>query len=141
VAALVDTNVLVYRYDERFPDKQRIATRLLRDGLARDVIRVPHQAVVELVAAVIRPIHGRESILPREEAWHEAEELLLQFPILYPNADVVRTALRGAATYGLSWWDAHLWAHAEVFGLEEILSEDFQPGRTYGSVRIVNPFA
>ena len=25
VATLIDTNVLVYRYDHRFPDKQRIA--------------------------------------------------------------------------------------------------------------------
>jgi predicted nucleic acid-binding protein len=26
------------------------------------------------------------------------------------------------------------------YGLEEILSEDFQHGRLYGSVRAVNPF-
>ena len=31
VAALVDTNVLVYRFDPRFPDKQATATRVLRD--------------------------------------------------------------------------------------------------------------
>jgi hypothetical protein len=30
VAALVDTNVLVYRFDARFPDKQAAAERLLR---------------------------------------------------------------------------------------------------------------
>ena len=32
--ALVDSNVLVYRYDPRFPDKQDVATSLLRRGLA-----------------------------------------------------------------------------------------------------------
>jgi hypothetical protein len=32
-ASLIDTNVLVYRFDPRFPDKQAIATRLLREGL------------------------------------------------------------------------------------------------------------
>jgi predicted nucleic acid-binding protein len=46
----------------------------------------------------------------------------------------------GCATYGLSWFDAHLWAYAECFALAEILSEDFQHGRHYGKVRIVNPF-
>jgi hypothetical protein len=50
------------------------------------------------------------------------------------------TALRGTATYGLSWFDAHLWAYAEVYGVEEILSEDFAHGRHYGTVRAVNPF-
>jgi predicted nucleic acid-binding protein len=33
-----------------------------------------------------------------------------------------------------------MWAHAEELGLGEILSEDFQHGRMYGSVRVVNPF-
>jgi len=51
VPALVDTNVLVYRFDPRFPGKQEIATALLRRGLVDDEIRVPHQAVAEFIAA------------------------------------------------------------------------------------------
>ena len=51
-----------------------------------------------------------------------------------------RTALRGVTAYQLSWLDAHLWAYAEHFGMEELLSEDFEQGRVYGSVRVVNPF-
>jgi predicted nucleic acid-binding protein len=41
----------------------------------------------------------------------------------------------------LSWFDAHLWAYAEHYGLAELLSEDLQHDRFYGSVRAVNPFA
>jgi predicted nucleic acid-binding protein len=37
-------------------------------------------------------------------------------------------------------FDAHLWAYAEHFGLREIISDDFEDGRMYGSVRITNPF-
>ena len=33
---------------------------------------------------------------------------MAQFPIIYPDDGVLRTALRGAATYGLSWFDARL---------------------------------
>jgi len=40
----------------------------------------------------------------------------------------------------LSWFDAHLWAYAEHYGLDEIVSEDFEDGRFYGSVRARNPF-
>jgi len=58
VAALVDTNVLVYRFDPRFPGKQRIATELLRKGIADDSIRLPHQAILEFVAVATRPIAG-----------------------------------------------------------------------------------
>ena len=34
MAALIDTNVLVYRFDSRFPEKQKIATNILRRGIA-----------------------------------------------------------------------------------------------------------
>ena len=76
-----------------------------------------------------------------EDARREAEEFLDAFPILYPHEDIVRTALRGAAAYRLSWYDAHLWAYAECNGIAEIVSEDFSHQQRYGRVRVVNPFA
>jgi len=56
VAALVDTNVLVYRFDCRFPAKQRVATDVLRRGIEAGTLRLAHQAVVEFVAAATRPM-------------------------------------------------------------------------------------
>ncbi len=140
MAALVDTNVLVYRFDSRFPEKQRRATDLLRRGIRDDIVRLPHQAVVEFVAAVTRPLIDSRALLPLEDARREAEEILSQFEVLYPNEALVRTAIRGAAAYQLSWFDAHLWAYAEHYGLDELWSEDFQHDRLYGTVRVVNPF-
>ncbi|HXH84389.1 MAG TPA: PIN domain-containing protein [Candidatus Tectomicrobia bacterium] len=139
MAALIDTNILVYRFDHRYPKKQAIATRVLRDGLAEDSVRIPHQAIVEFVAAVTRPIAG-SALLPPDDARREAEDMLAQFVILYPTPNVVRTAIRGWAAYGISWFDAHLWAYAEEYGLDRLLSEDFQHDRLYGSVRTFNPF-
>jgi predicted nucleic acid-binding protein len=141
VAALVDTNILVYRFDPRFPEKQEIALNLLRRGIDEDSIRVPHQAIIEFVAAATRPLVGDRSLLSPTEARREAEEFLAQFTILYPNEALLRLAFRGAAAYQLSWFDAHLWAYAEYYNLEELLSEDFQHDRLYGTVRAVNPFA
>lgn len=141
MAALVDTNVLVYRFDPRFPRKQRAAIELLRRGLADDTLRVPHQAVVEFVAAVTRPLHGGRCLLSPEDARLEAEDLVTQFVILYPTEALVRTAIRAWAAYQLGWFDAHLWAYAHEYGLSEILSEDFQHDRLYGTVRTINPFA
>lgn len=142
MASLIDTNILVYRFDPRDPVKQEIAASLLRKGLADDALVLPHQAVLEFVAAVIRPRRdlGGEPLLPRFEALREAESLMLQFRMLYPTPDVLLTALRGVAAYGLSWFDAHLWAFAETCGIPEILSEDFEHGRHYGRVRVANPF-
>jgi predicted nucleic acid-binding protein len=140
VAALVDTNVLVYRVDPRDPAKQSVATQTLRDGIESGELLLAHQSVIEFFAAVTRPIAGGPPLRIPADATRDVEELLLQFDVLYPNDQVIRLALRGAATYQLSWFDAHIWACAEHYGLDELLSEDFQHGRTYGTVRVVNPF-
>jgi len=140
VAALVDTNILVYLFDPAEPTKQRVAAELLDRGLQQDSVKIPHQAIVEFVSAVTRPRSRKAPLLSKSDATREAEELLTQFVVLYPNESVVRTALRGAAAYELSWYDAHIWAYAEHFGLSELFSEDFEHGRLYGTVRTVNPF-
>ncbi len=141
MTALVDTNVLVYRFDPRNSAKQRIASELLREGIEHDTLRVSHQAIVEFVQAVTRPLgRNQAGLLSKPDALREAEELLAQFQILYPTESLLRTTVRAVATYQLSWFDAHMWAYAEHYGLEEILSEDLSDGQLIGTVRIHNPF-
>jgi predicted nucleic acid-binding protein len=140
VAALVDTNVLVYRFDPRFPMKQQQATQLLRRGIVDQSIVLPYQALIEFVAATTRPISGHSSLLTKQEAHREVEDLLAQFQVMYPTDNTLRTALRGAALYQMSWFDALIWAYADERGLDTLWSEDFQDGRLYGRVRIRNPF-
>jgi predicted nucleic acid-binding protein len=112
---------------------------LLRRGILENSLRVPHQAIVEFITAVTRPIRGH-IILTQNDALREAGEFLKQFTVLHPNEAILRTAIRGYAAYQLSWFDAHLWSYAEHYGLIEILTEDLQHDRLYGSVRVVNPF-
>jgi predicted nucleic acid-binding protein len=140
-AVLVDTNVLVYRFDPRDPRKQAIATAVLRSGLADGSIRIAHQALVEFLSVVTKPIRGFGQLLDPIKAVREAEEIIDLFEILYPDESVVRAALRATTAYQLSWFDAHMWAYAQVNGLSEILSEDFQNGRLYGGIRTTDPFA
>ncbi len=136
---LIDTNIQVSRYDRRFPDKQSIASEVLRDGIATGNARISHQSIVEFVAATTR-VGPQRQLLDMADARREAEEFMAQFPVIYPDDAVLRTALRGAAAYGLSWFNANMWAYAEVNGIEELLSEDFQHGRMYGTVGVRNSF-
>lgn len=96
MAALVDANILVYRFDGRFPKEQKIAVALLGRGIIEDSVRLPHQAIVEFVVAVTRPIRGY-TILKPADALREAEEFLHQFAGLYPNEAILRDAVRGCA--------------------------------------------
>jgi predicted nucleic acid-binding protein len=124
----------------RFPKKQTIATDIVRRGILENSVRVPHQAIVEFIAVVTRPIRGHVILPLAPIPLREAEEFLLQFTVLYPNEAIVRNAIRGCAAYQLSWFDAHLWSYAEHYGLSKIITEALQHERLYGTVRAVNPF-
>lgn len=139
MASLADTNVLVYCFDSRALAKRSAARALLRRGAAEADIRIPHQALVEFVSVVTRDRHG-SPLLSLQEAAQQVEAFMMEFPVLYPNDQLFRTALRGMAVYRLNWFDAHLWAYAEHYGVAEILSEDFEHGRRYGTVQVRNPF-
>lgn len=84
MAVLIDTNILVYKFDNRFARKQKIATEVLRRGIVEDSARLPHQAIVEFVAAVTRPVQGH-AILQQADSFREAEEFLTQFPVPIPE--------------------------------------------------------
>ena len=78
---LIDTNVLVYRYDGRFPEKQQIASDVLREGIKAGNARIPHQSIAEFVAATTRG-NPEDQLLGVADACREAEELMAQFPVL-----------------------------------------------------------
>jgi len=141
-SVLIDTNVLVYRFDSRDVPKQERARAVLRRGISDGSIRLAHQCLLEFVAATTRPLKSLDgdSLLSPAEAAYEAEDLERQCEVLYPNAAQFGTALRGWRMYGFSWFDAHLWSFAEHYGVERIYSEDFEHGRVYGKVKVLNPF-
>ena len=140
MASLVDTNILIYRCDPRDPGKRDAARDLLRLAESSGELRIPHQALVEFVNVATRSRANAAPLMTREDATRQVELFMAQFPVLYPNEHVFRAALRGMATYRLPWFDAHLWAYADHYGLPEIISEDFEHGRMYGTVRVKNPF-
>jgi predicted nucleic acid-binding protein len=139
-STIVDTNILVYSHDLRDVRKQRIAAELLRRGIANQSIAIAYQAVVEFYAAVTRRERNSLPILDAATAALQVEKLLEEFDVLYPNEELIRAALHATTFYQLPWFDALMWAYADTNGMTEILSEDFQHSRTYGRVRVINPF-
>nr|WP_314528490.1 PIN domain-containing protein [uncultured Brevundimonas sp.] len=54
--------------------------------------------------------------------------------------EVVLAGIDNAHRYQLSYWDGAIIAAAERLGARVVYSEAFEHGRTYGSVRVENPF-
>jgi predicted nucleic acid-binding protein len=140
VAALVDTNVLVYRCDPGSPARMSRSIELLREGSRTGSVVLSHQSLVEFVSVTTRARSGGKPLLALADAKAMVEWLMVEFTVLYPDPEVVRTALLGVPSHGLSWYDAHQWAYAAVYRIPELLTEDMQDGRDYGGVRVVNPF-
>jgi len=132
---LVDTNVLVYLYDARYPDKQ---------ARARDVIQVlidtgrgvlSAQVLSEFFSASTHKF-GMSPELARARLAHYTTI----FPVLDLTARVVLEAARGVIEHRLNFWDAQLWAVAYLNQIPVIFSEDFQDQSSLSGVRTVNPF-
>jgi predicted nucleic acid-binding protein len=135
----IDTNVLVYAFDDQQPAKQAIAVALI-DRLTQTPAdtRLLWQVAGEFVGCLRRwQSQGRVS---QADVEAYALEVLSYFPVSLPATTVISEALRLSARYSLSHWDSMLVAAAIEAGVTTLYTEDLQAGATYKSVAIVNPF-
>ncbi len=65
---------------------------------------------------------------------------LLSWDVVENRESVFRDALELQVEFWLSSWGASILAAALASGAEELWSEDFQSGRAYRGVLVVNPF-
>lgn len=135
--ALIDTNILVYAVDGGEPVKQATAIAEL-DRLRIDnagILSV--QSLSEYFTVVTRKLNPP---IPPEVASGHLLKLLKIWRCIPVTEDIVLEAVRGTINYGLSFWDAQIWAAAKWAGAREIVTEDFNHGQNIEGVVIRNPF-
>ena len=134
---LLDTNILVYTYDQNEPSRQGRAIDVLRQLEVTGNGRLSVQCLAEFSNVALRRLKP-----PMSAADTLAQVELFQrvFPIFNITPMVVLEALRGVRDYQLSYYDAQIWATARLHQVPVIFSEDFHHGVLEG-VNIVNPFA
>jgi predicted nucleic acid-binding protein len=134
VRPFVDTNVVVYALSGQDSAKQAVAQRLLAErGAARPSLST--QVLAETY-----------SVLTRKLRWAPddalaAVTLLKQLRVVALTPETQLDALRLAVEHRLSGWDAMVVQAALQAGCDTLFSEDLQPGRRFGSLEVVNPFA
>jgi predicted nucleic acid-binding protein len=132
---LVDTNLLVYIFDPRDP--------VLNDKAKGIVLAIENlgigclsaQCLAEFFRVVTVKLH-----LPPAEIYPVIERWANVFPTFAITPQIILEAARGVRDYGLSYYDAQIWAAARMNQLGIVLSEDFQDGQILEGVRFVNPF-
>jgi len=133
----VDTNVLVYAYDQSAGEK-RDRARLLLDQLWSDVRGcVSVQVLQEFYVAITQKVH--RPLAP--EAAADIVRDLSYWRVHAPVAEDIMGAIDLQQRHKISFWDAMiLWSAAQL-GCTTVWSEDLSANRDYDGVFVQNPFA
>ena len=134
---LIDTNVLVYTFDQNDPARQDRAIQVLRVLEASANGRLSVQCLAEFCAVVMRRLHP---VMSAQDTLSQVERFQRIFPVYNLTPMIVQEALRGVRDHQLSYYDAQIWASARLNQIPVVFSEDFNPSTLEG-VQFINPFA
>ena len=137
-AILVDTNVLVYFYDQNSLEKQERAIMVLNRLREAGLGRLSTQILAEFVNAAMRKL---DPALTANQAYEQASLFAASWPVLDLTPPIVLEAARGVRDHGLAYYDAQIWAAARLNQISVIFSEDFQDGQILEGVRFADPFS
>jgi predicted nucleic acid-binding protein len=132
----VDTNVLVYEWDPVTAPKKKRAAEWMRALWASRTGRLSFQVLTEFYVTATQQL---APLVDRTAARQYVQALVAWHPVTI-DAAVVARAWHAQDRFRLSWWDALILAAAQESGCQMLLSEDFQDGRSYDDVTVVNPF-
>lgn len=132
----IDTNILVYAYDNDEKIKSPIAKKILLDCWEKKSGIISTQVLQEFYITVTAKLSKKLSI-------DEARELIndfLSWPIeqVTPHDIIDATILQ--KRYKYSFWDSLIIITAQKSGAEILYSEDLQHDQKFGDLTIKNPF-
>ena len=130
----IDTNVLLYTYD-KFDLVKRARAKHWLAWLWENA----NGAVSWQVLQEFYPNAVRKFSVPAEAA-RELVKFMAQWKPPDVTIGLIERAWHWTDQAQVTFWDALIVAAAERTKCRYLLSEDFQTGRQFGSITIVNPF-
>lgn len=136
--ALVDTNVFIYAYDPRDPDKKRKAENLIKRLSDANCLVVSTQIVNEFCSVLLRGKTG--SMMNETQLTDFVDEMMAVADVVPITLATTKLALQATKIHAFSFWDALVWAAAKTNQIPTVYSEDFSHGKLVEGVRFTNPF-
>jgi predicted nucleic acid-binding protein len=133
----LDTNILVYAYDNSAGYKHTVAAQLVSDcwenGNGCVSILVLQEFFVTVTQKITRPLeHNSARQLVADLAYWRCHT---------PETADLLQAIDFKQIYQLSFWDAMILQSATRLGCTQLRSEDLSHGQIYGAVQVINPFS
>ena len=135
---LIDTNLLIYLYDQNQPTRQSRAVAVLDQLELIGLGRLSVQSLSEFFS--VSTIKISPPLTP-SEALNQVNLFIRSWPVFDLTPLIVLEAARGVRDYQMSYYDAQIWATARLNQIPTIFSEDFNVGATLEGVQFINPFA
>jgi predicted nucleic acid-binding protein len=133
--SFVDTNVIVYLFDDGEPAKQEQARRLIADPESPPLV-VSTQVLAECYVTLTRKL-AHPLDLPSARI---AIERLAEWPVVQTDTALVLAAIATCEQEHLSFWDAMIIEAAATADCDRLITEDLQDGAAIRGVQIENPF-
>jgi predicted nucleic acid-binding protein len=136
-ADFIDSNVLVYHFDDRDAAKRQTAERVVRDALETRSGCISFQVVQESMNVLTTKL---SKTLAPADARRFLDDVLVPLWSVHPSVALYQRALDVQARFRYGFYDSLIIAAALAEGCTRLLSEDLQDGQRIEGLTIVNPF-
>lgn len=133
----LDTNVLVYLFDEADAAKHAVARRLVEDALTDGSGIISFEVVQETLNVLTRKL---KVIARAEDAASFLQHTLVPLWRVQPSPALYAAALDIQQRQRFGFYDSLIVAAALEAGCRRLLSEDLPHGQRIGALRVENPF-
>lgn len=137
VEYFLDTNVLVYSFDETAPAKRKKSRALIEAALRSGRGAVSWQVVQEFLNVAL---HKWERPMTPADAVEYLGATLEPLCSVFPTPAIWRSALSLQTESQYRLYDSLIVASALQCGAKILYSEDLQRGRRFGKLEVHNPF-
>jgi predicted nucleic acid-binding protein len=134
-ADFIDSNVLLYLFDETDERKRTTAQQVVQGALATGSGVISFQVVQETLSVLTRKL-GASS----DDARRFLDAVLAPLWAVGPSTGLYASALAIRARYGFGFYDSLIVTAASAAGCSRLLSEDLQAGQVIDGLTVVNPF-
>ena len=134
MSTFLDTNVVVYAFDEANPEKRTRAIAIFEEGKR---LVVSNQVLLETWWVLTRRLAEPLS----EDQASAVIDTLTELPVVNTDPELVQRAIRTSRESEIAIWDAMIIEAARSAGCDRVLSEDLRNGQDFGGVVVRNPFA
>ncbi len=133
----LDTNILVYTFDQKAKNKREIARKLVTQALSSASCAISYQVLQEFLNVATRKFKRPLSAVDAETFLTQALAPLCE---IYPSTELYLSALLISTETGYSFYDSLIIAAAIEANCSILYTDDLQDNQRISNLQIINPF-